>query len=69
MVFKLANTSFVKVSLYDNSGKLISTDLSSQNFPKGNFVKTIDTSKLNTGIYTLIVETVEYKESKKLIIK
>lgn len=69
VVFKLANTSFVKVSLYDNSGKLISTDLSSQNFPKGNFVKTIDTSKLNTGIYTLIVETAEYKESKKLIIK
>ncbi|WP_343685721.1 S8 family serine peptidase [Chryseobacterium gleum] len=67
--FTLQNKSAVKVSVYDASGKQILTQQSSDNFPKGEFVKTLDTRSLATGVYVVSIETAEYKETKKLIIK
>ncbi|WP_312286944.1 S8 family serine peptidase [Chryseobacterium gleum] len=67
--FTLQNESVVNVSVYDASGKQILTQQSSDNFPKGEFVKTLDTRSLATGVYVVSIETAEYKETKKLIIK
>ena len=63
------NESKIKISVYDALGKLMISNESSEYFPKGEFFKTINTSKLTTGIYIVVVETNNYKESKKLIIK
>ncbi|KMQ63921.1 hypothetical protein ACM40_03885 [Chryseobacterium sp. BLS98] len=67
--FFLQSESAIKISVYDASGKLISTDQSSTKFPKGEFIKTIDTRSFSQGIYMVSIETAEYKETKKLIIK
>jgi hypothetical protein len=67
--FFLQSESAIKISVYDASGKLVSTDQSSTEFPKGEFIKTIDTRSFSQGIYMVSIETAEYKETKKLIIK
>jgi hypothetical protein len=67
--FLLKNESAIKISVYDTSGKLISTEQSSTKFPKGEFIKTIDTRSYSPGVYMVSIETAEYKETKKLIIK
>lgn len=67
--FFLQNESSIKISVYDASGKLISTEQSSTKFPKGEFIKTIDTRSYLRGIYMVSIETSEYKETRKLIIK
>ncbi|CEJ67958.1 C5a peptidase precursor [Chryseobacterium oranimense G311] len=67
--FFLQSESVIKISVYDASGKLVSTDQSSTKFPKGEFIKTIDTRSFSQGIYMVSIETAEYKETKKLIIK
>ncbi|WP_265132047.1 S8 family serine peptidase [Chryseobacterium oranimense] len=67
--FFLQSESAIKISVYDASGKLVSTDQSSMKFPKGEFIKTIDTRSFSQGIYMVSIETAEYKETKKLIIK
>ncbi|WP_027378563.1 S8 family serine peptidase [Chryseobacterium daeguense] len=67
--FDLQKESSVKISIYDASGKLLNTEQSSGKFPKGNFAKTINTRTLKQGIYMISIETEEFKETKKLIIK
>lgn len=67
--FSLQNESSIRISIYDASGKLVSTNQSSSKFPKGEFVKTVDTRSLQQGFYMISIETSEYKETKKLIIK
>lgn len=67
--FFLQSQSSIKISVYDASGKLISSEQSSTKFPKGEFIKTIDTRSYSQGIYMVSIETAEYKETKKLIIK
>lgn len=67
--FFLKSESSIKISVYDASGKLISSEQSSTKFPKGDFIKTIDTRSYSQGIYMVSIETAEYKETKKLIIK
>jgi serine protease AprX len=67
--FFLQSESSIKISVYDASGKLISTEQSSSKFPKGEFIKTIDTRSYSRGVYMVSIETSEYKETKKLIIK
>jgi len=67
--FTLKTSSDIKISIYDVSGKLIKTDRSSGQFPRGEFLKTIDTRSLQKGIYLVSIETSEYKDTKKLIIK
>lgn len=67
--FFLKSESSIKISVYDASGKLISSEQSSTKFPKGDFIKTIDTTSYSQGIYMVSIETAEYKETKKLIIK
>lgn len=69
VLFKVNQPSYVKISLYDSSGKQIFMNSSQVDFPKGNFTKSINTSILPTGVYQVLVETNEYKETKKLIIK
>ncbi|ANF50628.1 hypothetical protein A0O34_08875 [Chryseobacterium glaciei] len=67
--FYLQNESSIKISIYDASGKLLSTEQRSTKFPKGEFVKTVDTRAYSPGVYMVSIETSEYKETKKLIIK
>ncbi|WP_276963429.1 S8 family serine peptidase [Chryseobacterium sp.] len=67
--FFLKNESAITISVYDASGKLIFTRQSSTKFPKGEFIKTIDTRNYSKGIYMISIDTDEYKETKKLIIK
>lgn len=67
--FFLQAESSIKISVYDASGKLMSTDQSSSKFPKGEFIKTIDTRSYAQGMYMISIETSEYKETRKLIIK
>ncbi|MDV7696736.1 S8 family serine peptidase [Chryseobacterium soli] len=67
--FFLQAESAIKISVYDASGKLVLTDQSSSKFPKGEFIKTIDTRSYAQGIYMISIETSEYKETRKLIIK
>lgn len=67
--FTLQNESYIKISVYDASGKLVLTQQTSENFPKGEFIKTIDTRSFSPGVYVVSIETKEYKETKKLIIK
>jgi len=67
--FSLQNESAIKISIYDVSGKLVSTNQSSSKFPKGEFIKTVDTRSLQQGMYMISIETSEYKETKKLIIR
>jgi serine protease AprX len=67
--FSLQKESAIKISIYDVSGKLVSTNQSSSKFPKGEFIKTVDTRSLQQGMYMISIETSEYKETKKLIIR
>lgn len=67
--FKVEKASMVTVSVYDLHGNKLSTNTSSQTFPIGEYYKTVNTSRLPSGVYIVTVETNNYKESKKLIIK
>lgn len=69
LLFKINQSSKINITIYDSSGKEIYKNSSLEEFPKGNFTKSIDTSKFPTGIYMIMLETNEYKEIKKLIIK
>lgn len=69
ILFKLNKPSLIKITVYDSSGKQIYISKSSDEFPKGNFTKSINTSNFVSGVYWVMVETNDYKETKKLIIK
>jgi serine protease AprX len=67
--FRLENSSAVKISVYDASGKIILNNQSSEAFPKGEYLRTIDVSDYPSGIYTVSLECSDFKETKKLIKK
>lgn len=67
--FRLGNESKVVLTLYDMSGKEVLRQESSQNFPSGEFMKTLNVRGLPGGAYILYVETATQKTGKKLIIK
>lgn len=66
---KISSLSQIKISLFDQSGRLVLSNQSPERFPKGEYLKSIDTSMLSAGVYIVTVETADYKETKKLIIK
>lgn len=67
--FRMATACKVVLSLYDSSGKQVIRQESSQDFPKGEFVKRLDVKALPGGVYILYIETGSQKIGKKLIIK
>ncbi|MDR2235911.1 MAG: S8 family serine peptidase [Chryseobacterium sp.] len=67
--FSLEKPSKVTLALYDTSGKEVLRQESSQNFPNGEFMKTLNVKGLPGGAYILYVETLNRKISKKVIIK
>lgn len=67
--FRLENASAVKISVYDASGKIIFMNESSEAFPKGEYLKTIDVSDYASGVYLVSLECNDFKETKKLIKK
>lgn len=67
--FRLGKTSKVMMTIYDVSGKEVLRQESSQDFPGGEFMKTLNVRGLPSGAYILYVETATQKTGKKLIIK
>lgn len=67
--FRLEEAAKVVLTLYDASGKQVLRQESSQNFPKGDFLKTLNIKGLPGGAYILYVETGTQKIGKKVIIK
>lgn len=67
--FSLESSSKVTFTLYDASGKEVLRQESSQNFPAGEFMKTLYVKGLPGGVYILYVETATQKTGKKIIIK
>lgn len=67
--YKIERPSNIGITIMDTSGKTIYQHKSDASFPAGTYQYHIDTQKLVSGTYLLIVETSDYKETKKLIIQ
>ncbi len=65
--FYVEKDGYVKVTLIDNSGKLIS-ELLSDYLIQGNYSITIDTDSLPAGTYLYLLQTKERNLTKKLIV-
>lgn len=66
VAFELPNGQIISVSLYDNSGKLISV-IDSGHKIKGTYNYTIKGSNLTAGIYFVVLQTTTGKLSSKII--
>ena len=66
VVFELPNEQIINVSLYDNTGKLITVIDSGQKI-KGTYNYTINGSNLTAGIYFVVLQTTTGKLSSKII--
>ena len=67
--FNLEKSSKVTFTLYDASGKEALRQESTQDFPAGEFMKTLYVKGLPGGVYILYIETATQKTGKKIIIK
>ncbi|UQB68880.1 S8/S53 family peptidase [Epilithonimonas zeae] len=67
--YKITTPSIVNITILDLSGKNVYQQKSNQKFPTGIYQKLIQTSGLSAGIYMMVIETSDYKESKKIIIQ
>ena len=66
VVFELPDAQIINVSLYDNTGKLITVIDSGQKI-KGTYNYTINGSNLTAGIYFVVLQTTTGKLSSKII--
>lgn len=66
VVFELPNEQIINVSLYDNSGKLISV-IDNRHKIKGTYNYTINGSNLTAGIYFVVLQTTTGNLSSKII--
>jgi hypothetical protein len=67
--YKISKSSPVGITLKDMTGKQVYHHQSNGTFPEGTYEYRIPTERLTSGIYLLTVETSDYKETKKLVIK
>lgn len=67
--YKITSPSMVNISILDLSGKAVYQQKSNENFPLGTYQKRIKTDRLTSGTYMMIIETKDYRESKKIIIQ
>jgi len=67
--YKIEKPSIVNIILTDISGKALYKHKSDSAFPSGTYQHRIATDKLPSGTYLLIIDTADYKETKKVIIK
>jgi photosystem II stability/assembly factor-like uncharacterized protein len=65
--FKIVNSGFVKLSIYDLTGKEIKS-LVNQNLNPGSYKIQFDGSNLNSGIYFYRLETSNFTDTKKMIL-
>jgi hypothetical protein len=62
------NASSLTVAIYDVTGKLVSTPVQEQNLIIGQNKFVINTSELNNGIYFVTLNTINGKETVKLVV-
>ena len=65
--FDLQKESYVKLKIYDLSGKEVRT-LIDRVYDAGNYSISFDGSELSSGLYIYKIETPEYSETKKMIL-
>ncbi len=68
LVIDAVNASVLNVNIYDISGKLVSSPVVDQNLVNGENTFTINTSNLNNGVYFVTLNTVNGKETVKLVV-
>jgi serine protease AprX len=67
--YKIITPSLVNITMFDFSGKAVYRQDSKVDFPAGVYQKQLSTDKLVSGTYMLVIETKDYRETKKLIIQ
>lgn len=67
--YKVVTPSWVSITIIDLSGKTVYQQKSNEKFPAGIYQKRILTDKLTSGTYMMVIETTDYRETKKLIIQ
>lgn len=65
--FDIPERAFVKVSVFDVTGKLVST-LVNEERATGKYVVTFDASNLSSGIYYYKIETDKFTDTKKMVL-
>ena len=65
--YSLKQNSYVKISIYNIKGQLVST-LVNEDKPKGDHSVIYHTEKLNSGVYFYKIETYDLFEIKKLVV-
>lgn len=64
--FNIKKSSFVKLNVYDITGKLVST-LVNQNLNAGEYKIDFDGSELSSGVYIYRIEAGDFKDTKKML--
>lgn len=67
--YKVTSPSLVNITILDLSGKTVYQQESNENFPAGTYQKRIQTDRLTSGTYMMVIETTDYRETKKIIIQ
>lgn len=67
--YRVTSPSLVNITIIDLSGKTVYKQKSNEKFPVGTYQKRILTDKLTSGTYIMVIETTDYRETKKLIIQ
>lgn len=65
--FSIPKAGFVKLVIFDVTGREIST-LVSQSMKAGNYVVDFDASSLTSGVYFYRIEAGEYRQTKKMVL-
>ncbi len=68
LTYQLEETSYVDISLYDNTGKLIET-YNKGTYMAGSHAFTADVTKLPAGFYSIVIKSDNFTTSKQLIIQ
>ncbi|MEN2436669.1 S8/S53 family peptidase [Weeksellaceae bacterium A-14] len=67
--YKVTSPSLINITILDLSGKVVYQQKSNEKFPMGTYQKRIQTDKLSQGTYMMVIETTDYRETKKIIIR
>lgn len=65
--FAIPKSSYVRLLVFDVSGRVVSQPVS-QNMNPGTYNVDFDASQLSSGIYFYTLETVEFKQTKKMLL-
>jgi len=65
--FDLPKDDFVKIKIYDLTGRLISTLINTQ-LNKGSYSVNFNAGNLSSGVYFYILETTDFKDTKQMLL-